>query len=142
MQSFETIVRVRYQETDQMGVVYHANYLTWFEIGRTEFIRSAGYPYAQFESRGILLPVVNLNMQFKAPARYDDEVLIRTNVKKFSGVRITFGYTILHKHSQQLLVTGETEHVWVNDQFRPINLNKAWPEVANLITSFVGDTAS
>lgn len=134
MQQFETSVRVRYQETDQMGVVYHANYLTWFEIGRTELIREAGLPYAEFEERGILLPVVNLNVQYKSPARYDDEICIRTSVKMFTGPRITFTYEVLNKQTKQLLVTGETEHVWVNQQFRPINLKKLWPEMADVIT--------
>lgn len=137
MTVFETNLRVRYQETDQMGVVYHANYLTWFEVGRTEFIRHAGYPYSSFEERGILLPVLRANLHYKTPARYDDEVIVRTMVKNFSGVRITFGYEIVHKQSEGILVTGETEHVWVNKQFRPINLKKVWPEVANLIESFV-----
>ncbi len=134
---YETGIRVRYQETDQMGVVYHANYLTWFEIGRTEFIRSVGYPYASFEERGLLLPVVNLHIQYQSPARYDDEIVIATQVKRFTGVRLTFYYEIKHKHTANLLVTGETEHVWVNEQFRPTNLNKAWPEIASLISGYV-----
>lgn len=137
MHTFDSSVRVRYQETDQMGVVYHANYLTWFEIGRTEFIRSAGYPYKEFENRGILLPVVNLNVQYKSPARYDDEIIIRTGVANFTGVRITFSYEVRHKESDRLLVSGETEHVWVNQDFRPINLNKIWPEMAALISRMV-----
>lgn len=137
MVTFETTLRVRYQETDQMGVVYHANYLTWFEVGRTEFIRQAGYPYSSFEERGILLPVIHANLHYKNPARYDDEVIVRTKVKSFSGVRITFAYEIIQKHSGLLLVSGETEHVWVNKDFRPINLKKVWPEVSELISSMV-----
>lgn len=137
MTAYETSLRVRYEETDQMGVVYHANYLTWFEVGRTEFIRHAGYPYSAFEERGILLPVIHAQLHYKVPARYDDEVIVRTKVKNFSGVRIAFSYEIIHKQSNELLVSGETEHVWVNKQFRPINLKKAWPEVAELITSMV-----
>ncbi len=134
MRLFESEVRVRYQETDKMGVVYHANYLTWFEIGRTELIREVGYPYAEFEQRGILLPVVDLKMNFKSPARYDDEIIIRTKVNSFKGARISFYYEVRHQATDQLLVTGETEHVWVNQQFRPINLKKAWPEIAELIS--------
>lgn len=135
MQFFEAEVRVRYQETDQMGVVYHANYLTWFEIGRTELIRELDYPYAEFEQRGILLPVVHLNMDFKSPARYDDEIIIRTKISKFTGIRISFFYEVRYKATDQLLVMGETEHVWVNQQFRPINLKKVWPEITELITN-------
>lgn len=133
----EAEVRVRYQETDQMGVVYHANYLTWFEIGRTEFIRSVGYPYASFEERGLLLPVVNVQISYQSPARYDDEIRILTKVQQFTGVRLTFYYEIRHKQTDKVLVTGTTEHVWVNEQFRPTNLHKAWPEIAELISGFV-----
>jgi acyl-CoA thioester hydrolase len=131
MKVFETNVRVRYQETDQMGVVYHANYLTWFEIGRTELIREMGVPYAQFEERGILLPVIHLEMDFKSPARYDDEVAIRTRVIHFTGVRIGFGYEVFR--GEQVLVSGETHHVWVNRKFKPVNLKKEWPEMHTLI---------
>lgn len=138
MRVFETEVRVRYQETDQMGVVYHANYLTWFEIGRTELIREAGVPYSHFERRGILLPVVNVHIQYKSPARYDDAITIRTSVKHFTGVRITFGYEVFRSHTGQLLALGETEHVWVNQEFKPINLRKEWPEMAALIEEMLG----
>ena len=82
------------QETDQMGVVYHANYLTWFEIGRTELIRSLGYPYRKIEEKGLLLPVTEADLKFKKPARYDDLVGIYTRVSQMSNVRLQFAYEI------------------------------------------------
>lgn len=133
MSAFEAEIRVRYQETDQMGVVYHANYLTWFEIGRTELIRELGVPYRRIEERGLLLPVIDLHVQFQSPARYDDRVLIRTRIIQSTGVRISFGYQAIRKETGELLASGETHHVWVNRAFRPVNLKKAWPELHALI---------
>ncbi|MFC5451951.1 acyl-CoA thioesterase [Paenibacillus aestuarii] len=87
-------LRVRYEETDQMGVVYHANYLTWFEIGRTELIRELGYPYRKIEEKGLLLPVIEAEAKFKKPARYDDLIGIYTRVGEASSIRIDFQYEI------------------------------------------------
>lgn len=87
-------MRVRYQETDRMGVVYHANYLNWFEIGRTETIRAAGMTYRELEERGLLLPVTEADLRFRLPARYDDTVAIYTRVESFSGIRLAFANEI------------------------------------------------
>src|ERR1700710_1063669 len=91
----ETRVRVRYAETDQMGVVYHANYLVWFEVGRVEFIRSAGLDYKTMEAEdGALIAVVEATARYKAPARYDDELLIRTTLAGVRGPVVRFRYAI------------------------------------------------
>lgn len=138
-------VRVRYQESDQMGVVYHANYLNWFEIGRTEMIRELGITYRSMEEQGVLLPVTDLDMKFSQPARYDDEITIFTRMTTFSKLRIKYAYEIrrlsseerehLHKaqHSEcpelpgVLLVSGSTSHVWVNREWQPVRLDKGAP---------------
>lgn len=91
---YRHVVRVRYEETDQMGVVYHANYLNWFEIGRTELIREMGMPYKEIEARGLLLPVVELDVKYRLPARYDDLIAIYTRVVDFTYVRLEFAYEI------------------------------------------------
>jgi acyl-CoA thioester hydrolase len=83
-------IRVRYQETDQMGVVFHGNYVTWFEIGRTEWIRAAGYDYKSIESKGLLLPVIDLACSYISPARYDDLVLVCTRIAECTPLRISF----------------------------------------------------
>ncbi|MDR6552927.1 thioesterase family protein [Paenibacillus qinlingensis] len=130
-------LRVRYQETDQMGVVYHANYLTWFEIGRTELIRSLGYPYSRIEEKGLLLPVTEADLKFKKPARYDDLVGIYTQVIQTSSIRLQFAYEIRRIHddlTEELLVTGTTSHVWVNPSWRPVRIEKEAPELWQLIT--------
>ncbi|MGO4497886.1 acyl-CoA thioesterase [Paenibacillus sp. 2RAB27] len=135
-------LRVRYQETDQMGVVYHANYLTWFEIGRTELIRSLGYPYRKIEEMGLLLPVTEADLKFKKPARYDDLVGIYTRVSQTSSVRLQFAYEIRRINDDltaELLVTGTTGHVWVNPSWRPVRIEKEAPELWQLIAKYTED---
>ncbi|MGG4456277.1 acyl-CoA thioesterase [Brevibacillus porteri] len=128
-------LRVRYGETDQMGVVYHTNYLNWFEVGRTELIRHAGITYRELEEKGVLLPVTDANISYKQPARYDDEVEIRTRVKEISPVRLTFFYEIIRLPDQQLLVSGETMHVFTNTALRPIRLSRAEPDIYDWLDS-------
>lgn len=132
----ETELRVRYSETDAMRVVYHANYLNWFEVGRTEMMRAAGIPYRQLEERGILLPVVEARVFFQAAARYDDLVAIRTRLSH-KRVRIQFDYQILRKKDGQLLAEGYTVHAWVNRNMKPVQLRKAAPEIHEAIQRIV-----
>ncbi|RNB70063.1 acyl-CoA thioesterase [Brevibacillus panacihumi] len=122
-------LRARYGETDQMSVVYHANYLNWFEVGRTELIRAAGLTYRQLEEKGILLPLTDASLSFKKPARYDDVVEIRTHVDLISPLRLTFAYEIVRLPDEELLVTGKTMHVFTTTDLRPIRLSKTEPEV-------------
>ena len=107
-------VRVRYAETDQMGVVYHANYLVWFEVGRVELLRSLGFDYKQIEDDGFGIAVVEAVARYKAPAKYDDELLIRTRIHTMSGVILKFGYEVLRAADNVLLCEGETTHIVVD----------------------------
>jgi acyl-CoA thioester hydrolase len=111
-----TPARVRYAETDQMGIVYYANYLVWFEIGRVELLRTLGLSYRMLEvEHGCILPVVEATCRYRAPARYDDEILIETRPTVLRGAVIKFGYRILRKAAEgedpKLLAEGETVHV-------------------------------
>jgi acyl-CoA thioester hydrolase, YbgC/YbaW family len=131
-------LKARYAETDQMGVVYHANYLTWFEIGRTEMIRELGMPYRKIEERGLLLPVIDLGMQFLKPARYDDQIRVLTRIRDYSNIRMTFEVRIerIDDPSQQegeLLIIGHTKHVWLNRSWRPARIDREAPELYALI---------
>ncbi len=122
-----TPVRVRYAETDQMGVVYYANYLVWFEIGRVELLRSLGLAYSQMEiDHGLVLPVVEANCRYRAPAKYDDEILIETHPALVRGSIIKFAYRILRKQPDgvepQLLAEGETVHVVCDEHFKRTHL--------------------
>ncbi|SNS90295.1 acyl-CoA thioester hydrolase [Anaerovirgula multivorans] len=117
-------IRVRYQETDQMGVVYHGNYFTWFEIGRTTFLREMGYSYKDLEKENIMLPVVEVKCNYKEPARYDDEIIVEAKIKELKGIRITFEYNIIRKLDEKLLATGTTIHAFVDTNLKPVNFKK------------------
>jgi acyl-CoA thioester hydrolase len=107
----ETTVRVRYAETDAMGVVYHTNYLIWFEVGRGEYMRQGGGDYADFEAQGFYLPVSEMDARFIAPARYGDRVTIRTWVQDLRSRSLTFAYEAAMQETGQVLVTGHTRHI-------------------------------
>jgi acyl-CoA thioester hydrolase len=116
-----TEVRVRYAETDQMGIVYYANYLVWFEIGRVELLRSLGLAYSQLEKdHQCILPVIEATCRYKSPARYDDRILIETWPSLLRNSVIKFAYRVLRKGPEGeeplLLAEGETVHVVCDDQ--------------------------
>ena len=116
-------VRVRYAETDQMGVVYYANYLVWFELGRVDVLRSLGLAYSLLESdHGCLLPVIEARCRYRSPARYDDEILIETRPAMLRGTVLKFAYRLLRKghggEKNELLAEGETTHVVCDDQLQ------------------------
>ncbi|WP_239635312.1 thioesterase family protein [Paenibacillus sp. H1-7] len=114
-----------------MGVVYHANYLNWFEIGRTELIRSLGMPYQKIEELGLLLPVIEAEMKFKLPAKYDDFITIRTRIEDFTHLRLQFTSEIWRE--EELLVSGGTRHVWLNREWKPARIDRAAPELFALL---------
>jgi acyl-CoA thioester hydrolase len=144
-------LRVRYQETDQMGVVYHANYLNWFEIGRTEWIRARGMTYEELEKRGLLLPLTDAEIKFRLPARYDDQLTIYTKMIEYSSVRVKFSSEIRRQTQEkapdeeganleqliephgELLVSGETRHVWVNRAWKAVRIDKEAPDLFKLM---------
>ena len=108
----ETRLRVRYAETDQMGVVYHSHFLVWFEIGRVEFLRQLGFNYRDMEREdGCYIPVVDVRCGFKAPLRYDDEVLIRTRLGNLRGSLLHFTYEVVRGLDGTLCAEGETTHI-------------------------------
>ena len=119
----ESRVRVRYAETDQMGVVYHANYLVWFEVGRVEFIRSLGLDYKTMEREdGVGIAVADVSARYKSPARYDDELVIQTRLLAARGVVVKFGYRIVRAADGALLCEGETMHVVVGKDMKKARL--------------------
>lgn len=128
----KTDIIVRYAETDQMGIVHHSVYAVWFEAARTEFGKIIGMSYAECEKRGLMLPLINLECNFKSPAYYGDTVFVESWVSKMTPVRMTVSYNVKNKESNELLVTGSTTHAWTNSDRRPVNLKKADPEVYEL----------
>jgi len=129
-----TEVRVRYAETDQMGIVYYANYLVWFELGRVELLRSIGLAYSSLETdHGCILPVIDVSCRYKSPARYDDEILIETRPALLRGTVIKFAYQIFRKadhkkKERELLAEGETVHVVCDDKLQRKPLPEKYAE--------------
>jgi acyl-CoA thioester hydrolase len=125
----EARVRVRYAETDQMGVVYHSNYLVWFEIGRVELIRSMGLDYKRMEAEeGCGIAVVDAHVRYRSPARYDDELVVRTTLLAARGAVIRFGYKIVRVEDDVLLCEGETVHVVVGKDMKKRSLPAKYAE--------------
>jgi acyl-CoA thioester hydrolase len=119
----ETAVRVRYAETDRMGVVYHANYLVWFEIGRTEFCRARGVAYREMEENDrAFLVVAESYCRYKAPAYYDDELVIRTHITELRRRSVRFGYEVVRLSDGQIIAEGETGHVVTDPTGRVISM--------------------
>jgi acyl-CoA thioester hydrolase len=114
----ETKLRVRYAETDKMGVVYHSNFVIWFEVGRVELLRQLGFEYSNMEKEdNCHIPVVDLRVRYKAPAQYDDEILVRTQLKNVRSSLMHFTYEVFRANDRTLLATGETMHIIVDDKF-------------------------
>lgn len=121
-------VEVRYAETDQMGVVYHANYLVWMELGRTKLIKDLGFNYAEMEKDGVISPVIDISVSYKKPLRYGESATINTWIEKYDGFRVTYGYEI-YTGEGELAVTGQSQHVCVKkESFRPISIKRSYPE--------------
>jgi acyl-CoA thioester hydrolase len=114
--------RVRYAETDKMGVVYYANYLVWFEVGRCEWLRAAGWTYAGLEREGTVLPVIEAHCDYQAPTRYDDEIHVRTRGTLLSPVRVRFDYEVWAEGAEGPAAVGYTVHAAVGVQGRPRRL--------------------
>ena len=116
-------LRVRYAETDQMGVVYHANYLVWMEVGRVELVRSRGINYKALEqTEGLFLAVFGVGCRYLRPARYDQEIIVGTEIVKSNARTVEFAYDIRAADDNQLLAQGRTRHIWVNRDMRPARL--------------------
>lgn len=118
-------VRVRYAETDQMGVVYYANYFVWFEIGRTDLLRGLGGSYKALEEKGLYLPVIEAACTYSQPCRYDDELAIRTQGRLLSPIRLEFTYAVARLADGAVTATGRTVHAAINQAGRPSRLPDA-----------------
>lgn len=119
MRSVETGLRVRYSETDRMGIVYHAHYVVWFEIGRTEYCRAAGLPYRAMEDDGLLILVTKVECTFRRPARYDDAVRVMTALPELSARGLAFTYEIRDGEDRRL-ANGSSRHVFADPSGRPV----------------------
>jgi acyl-CoA thioester hydrolase len=126
----ETRLRVRYAETDQMGVVYHTNHLVWFEVGRVELMRQMGFSYRDMEQKDDrYIAVAEVNCRYRAPVRYDDEVVVRTRIKAVRESVVLFSYELLHADDGSLLAEGETVHVVIDSKMKKAPLPKKYLKV-------------
>ncbi|HZS97493.1 MAG TPA: thioesterase family protein [Terriglobales bacterium] len=126
----ETRIRVRYAETDQMGIVYHANHFIWFEVGRVEFLRQLGFSYKDMEKQDdCFIAVVDARCRYKAPALYDDEVIVRTRLKNIRESVIHFGYELVRASDGAVLAEGETTHIVADSQMRKTVLPEKYMKV-------------
>jgi acyl-CoA thioester hydrolase len=125
----EARFRVRYAETDRMGVVYYANYLIWMELGRAEYCRAAGIRYRDMELEdGVLLAVVEAHCRYLSPARYDDEIAVKTWISKANPRMVEFEYEIREAETVRALASGSTRHIFLGVDMRPVRLpEKYWP---------------
>ncbi|MFA1822323.1 acyl-CoA thioesterase [Virgibacillus oceani] len=144
----QKLMRVQYKDTDQMGVVHHGNYIIWFEVGRTEWMRHFGMAYHQLEEAGLLLPVADVNVNYKESARFDDCVAVFTRIANYSPIRLEFEYET-RKISEgdfsqiwdgqadqpfgELLAKGLTKHMWVDRKWKPVRINKVNPEIYTIV---------
>ena len=125
----EAKVKVRYAETDKMGVVYHSNYLIYFEIGRTEFINKCGMSYSEMEEMGIMIPLLESNCRYIQGAKYADELIVRTWIEELSAAKVKFNYSIVRESDGKEITKGNTLHVFVDNNFKIINLKKKFPKI-------------
>ena len=122
MPAATTVLRVRYAETDRMGVVYYANYFVWFEVARADLLRSLGWTYREMEETGVYLPVIDARCEYRRPARYDDEVEVRTRGTVASPVRMEFSYEVFLKDQPEAVAIGRTVHAATDRSGRPCRL--------------------
>ncbi len=123
MKTHQARLRVRYAETDQMGVVYYANYLVWMEVGRVECVRSLGFEYKDLEEKdGLYLSVIDAHCRYIYPARYDQEIVVETSIVKATTRTVEFGYKVQSVEPERLLAEGTTKHIWLNREWKPVKL--------------------
>ena len=125
----ETDLVVRYCETDKMARVYHANYLVYFEVGRTDFIKKIGISYSDMEKEGIMIPVMESNCKYMQGAKYEDKLIIKTWIEELTPVKVIFNYSVFREKDQIEIAKGSTKHAFVDNDFTIVNLKKKHPDI-------------
>ena len=133
MEIKSTEIKVRYAETDQMGVVHHAVYPIWFEACRTDYMEQLGYPYDRIEKEGFMTPLIKLDVEYKSGAKYGDTVLVDAKITNLGLIKFTFSYTVRRKSDGMLLATGSTTLACCNKDMKIINLKTDCPEVYRIL---------
>lgn len=137
---FEYHRHVNYYETDMMGIVHHSNYIRWFEEARIEFLRAEDLDYRRMEDEGIQIPVVSVSCSYKNPATFDDDVTIKTSLKKYNGIVAEIEYKVYRDSDGVLLVTGESSHCFVDKEtFKPVSLKRERPDMHEKFMKVLGE---
>ena len=124
------IHKVAYYETDKMGVTHHSNYIRWMEEARVDFLDKIGFSYRKLEESGVISPVIGVECEYKISTLFDDIVEIKVEVFEFSGVKLTFKYTIIDTKTKKIVAIGKTKHCFINEQNRTVRLKKEYPELS------------
>ena len=131
MITHRTKIDVRYYETDKMGIVHHSNYIRYFEIARIEFMKHIGLDYAVMEESGLMSPVLSVECNFKSPCGFGDVIEVECFIKEQKGVRTFFGYNVYKE--EKIIATGSTSHTFVDNEFKPQNIKKNYPDIYSRI---------
>lgn len=139
MKIFEADIKVRYSETDQMGIVHHSRYYPWFEHARTEMFEEIGYTYERMEQEGIMLPLVESSCKYIKAAKYPEILTIKTHIESFNGVKIVFIYEVYRKSDGTHIASGKTVQATVDKSFRLTNLKKSRPDLYEMIQELINN---
>lgn len=131
MYTSTTRIKVRYAETDKMGIAYHSNYYIWFEVARGDFIKKLDITYNEMEKMGILMPLVETYCKYSRPAKYDDDLIVETSIGKLTPVKIIFNYKVINEITGKSVAQGKTTQAFVNRDFKIINLQKKHNDLWN-----------
>lgn len=129
-----TRIVARYNETDKMGIVHHSQYVNWFEVARTDWVRQFGLSFRQIEERSLMLPVIGIRVRYHASARYDDAVIVETSLREYDTIRLSFNYRVIREADGELLADGYSEHCWTDDRMHPVSLRKKDPEINRMLS--------
>lgn len=127
------IHKVKYYETDKMGIVHHSNYVRWMEEARMELLREVGYGMKRLEAEGVTSPVVSVECHYKCPTTYDDEIEIQVTVEKYTGVQLSLSYVMTNRETGTVVLTARSSHCFINESGRPIAVKKHFPELDTIL---------
>jgi len=136
---FRTEIRAYYADTDAMGVVYHTNYIRWFEIGRTELLHELGFPYSKLEKIPLMMPLAHVYCEYKKPAFYDDIVEIVSHIEEIGYVTMIVACDIIRKSTGELLASGHTRHGFTDDKLKPVSVKKVMTELYEVLKDAAAD---
>ncbi|RYM06920.1 acyl-CoA thioesterase [Sporolactobacillus sp. THM7-7] len=138
MKVSRTKIVARYSETDQMGIIHHSHYINWFEVARTDWIKEAGISYRTIEDEGLMMPVLNIDIHYHSPARFEDAVIVETSIKDYDSIKTRFSYRAIRESDERLLVDGTSTHCWTDLRLKPVSLRKKNPQLHRLILQATG----